>query len=82
MGGDIPQEEWTNKTELLNNPIGCGPYKVTEYKDGESVTLEAFDNFFGGKAKIGTFIMKVVNQDAIAAELTSGNIDIIDVKKS
>ena len=20
--GDIPQEEWTNKTELLNNPIG------------------------------------------------------------
>lgn len=79
--GDIPQEEWTNKTELLNNPIGCGPYKVTEYKDGESVTLEAFDDFFGGKAKIGTFIMKVVNQDAIAAELTSGNIDIIDVKE-
>lgn len=60
--GDIPQEEWTNKTELLNNPIGCGPYKVTEYKDGESVTLEAFDDFFGGKAKIGTFIMKVVNR--------------------
>ena len=54
---------------------------MTEYKDGESVTLEAFDNFFGGKAKIGTFIMKVVNQDAIAAELTSGNIDIIDVKE-
>lgn len=78
---DIPQEEWTNKTDLLNNPIGCGPYKVTEYKDGESVTLEAFDDFFGGKAKIGTFIMKVVNQDAISAELTSGNIDIIDVKE-
>ena len=79
--GDIPQEEWTNKTELLNNPVGCGPYKVTEYKDGESVTLEAFEDFFGGKAKIGTFIMKVVNQDAISAEMTSGNIDIVDVKE-
>ncbi len=76
-----PQEQWKNQTKLLNNPVGCGPYQVVSYKDGESVTLEAYDDFFEGRAKIDTFVLKVVNQDAISAELSSGNIDIVDVKE-
>ena len=79
--GDIPQAEWEKQTELLNYPVGCGPYKVTQYESGQYVTMEAFDDFFKGAPKIKTFIMKVVNQDAISAELVSGNIDIVDVKE-
>ena len=79
--GEIPFEEWEKSTELLNKPIGCGPYQVAEYNSGESVELKAFDKFLNGKPNIETFILKVVNQDAIAAELTNGNIDFVDVKE-
>ncbi len=79
--GEIPFEEWETKTELLNNPIGSGPYMLTKYNSGESVELKAFADYFEGTPKIETFVLKVVNGDAIAAELSSGNIDIVDVKE-
>ena len=79
--GEIPQEEWEKQTELLNYPVGCGPYKVTKFEPGQYVSLEAHDDFFEGAPNIDNFILKVVNQDAISAELVSGNIDIVDVKE-
>lgn len=79
--GEIPFEEWEKKTDLLNKPIGCGPYQLVKYNSGESVELKAFAEFFKGKPNIESFILKVVNQDAIVAELTSGNIDFVDVKE-
>ena len=45
---EVPVGEWTNKTDLLNNPIGCGPYKLTEYKSGSHVKFESSSDFFGG----------------------------------
>lgn len=79
--GEISFDEWERNTELLNIPVGCGPYQVTEYNSGESVELKAFDKFIDGKPKIETFILKVVNQEAIVAELSNGNIDFVDVKE-
>ena len=79
--GSIPQENWETQTQLLNYPIGCGPYKVTKYESGQYVQLEAYEDFFGGAPKIKNFIFKVVNQDAISAELMAGNVDIVNVKE-
>lgn len=79
--GEIPQENWETQTELLNYPIGCGPYQVTKYESGQYVQLEAFEDFFGGAPKIKNFIYKVVNQDAISAELVNGNVDVVNVKE-
>ena len=79
--GEIPYDEWETNTELLNNPVGCGPYKMAEYNSEESVELEAYDEFFGGEPEIENFIVKVVNADAIAAEVTAGNIDFVSAKE-
>lgn len=78
---EVPFEEWEENTELLNNPVGCGPYQIAEYNPGESVEFTAFEDFFDGKPAIDNFVIKVVNADAIVAELTSGNIDFVDVKE-
>lgn len=78
---DVPFEKWEENTELLNNPVGCGPYQLVEYNPGESVEFKAFADFFGGAPAIENFIIKVVNADSIAAELSNGNIDFCDVKE-
>lgn len=77
--GDIPLGEWQKKTELMNKPIGCGPYVLKEFVPGQYVELEAFEDYYAGKAKTPKFIFKVSNQDTVIAELTSGEIDIADI---
>ena len=42
------------------NPVGCGPYKFVEWKQGDSVKLEAFDDYFGGTPAIKNLVVKVV----------------------
>ena len=68
----IPVKDWKESAEALNNPIGTGAYKIKEFVPGQYVELEAFGDFFGGKAKIDTFIFKVANQDTAMAELVNG----------
>ena len=77
---EVAVGEWTNKTELLNNPIGCGPYKLTEYKSGSYVKFEAASDFFGGEAKTKNLVFKVINADTTQAEFKSGSIDIANVE--
>lgn len=76
----IPIENWEKETAALNNPVGCGPYKVTKFESGQYVEFEAAEDFFEGKPKTSKLIFKVVNPDTIQAELKSGNIDIASVK--
>ena len=72
--------EWTKQTELLNNPVGCGPYKLTEYKTGSHVKFEAATDFFGGEVKTPTLVFKAINADTTQAEFKGGNIDIANVE--
>lgn len=75
----IAFEDIENHTDLMENPVGCGPYKVTEFKQGEYVKLEAFDDFFLGTPKTKNIVVKVTNSDSLAAELANGDVDIADV---
>lgn len=77
---EVPVGEWTNKTDLLNNPIGCGPYKLTEYKSGSHVKFESSSDFFGGEVKTKNLVFKVINADTTQAEFKSGSIDIATVE--
>lgn len=78
--GEIAPGEWPNQTELLNNPVGCGPYKLTEYKSGSHVKFEAVDNFFGGDVKTPNLVFKVINADTTQAEFKNGAIDVANVE--
>ncbi len=42
------------------NPVGAGPYMVTSWDMGESITLESFDNYYDGQANIDTIIFKII----------------------
>lgn len=77
--GEVPIAKWKESNELLNNPIGCGPYKMLKFEPGQYVELERFDDYYGKVAKIKTFIFKVTNQDTAQAELINKTIDIADV---
>lgn len=57
-------------------PVGTGPFRLTEYKPDQYAQLEAFDGFYGGRPELDTIIIKYV-PDATARllQLTNGEVD-------
>jgi ABC-type transport system substrate-binding protein len=75
--------EWLEKAvgspELLENPVGTGPYKVTEWKRGDQLIFERFDDYWGDKAQSKTLVFRWSSESAQRVlELQSGTVDGID----
>lgn len=72
-------QEAGSQEEYSKHPIGTGPYRLTDYKLGDYVTLEAFDDYWGeGKAAAEKVTFTVVPEVSTRiAGLRSGQFDII-----
>jgi peptide/nickel transport system substrate-binding protein len=60
-------------------PVGSGPYRLTEYKQGEYYTLEKFDKFFiPGRPKLDKIVVKLVSDTKAAmVSLESGDVNAL-----
>lgn len=59
------------------SPIGTGPYKLVEWKTGNSVRLEAFPDYFGGAPKIATITMPLIGEESSGlTALQGGQVDL------
>src|SRR5690606_2234476 len=63
-------------------PIGTGPYKVSEYVPGKSITLEKNDDYFKdspkSQPKIGKVLIRFIpDRQTQMAEVMSGGVDFI-----
>ena len=58
---------------------GTGPYQIMAHKPNDSLTLEAFDGYWGeDKAKIKTVVYRIIPDDATRlAEFLSGGVDVL-----
>ncbi len=57
--------------------IGTGPYELTEFKPGESMTLTAFDGYWGEPAKTPTIKIQFFESSAqMKSALENGEIDV------
>ncbi|KYH34219.1 oligopeptide-binding protein AppA precursor [Clostridium tepidiprofundi DSM 19306] len=59
------------KSDKNNNPIGSGPYKLKEWKKGEYIALERFDDYYNGKPHIKEIVYRIAgdkNSQKIAFE--------------
>ena len=69
----MPKHVFANEKDIAKSakneaPIGSGPFKFKEWKKGESVTLERFDDYVRGKAHLDTVVYRVI------ADANSSNI--------
>jgi peptide/nickel transport system substrate-binding protein len=60
-------------------PVGSGPFKLTEYKQGEYYTLEKFDRFFiPGRPKLDKIVVRIVSDpNAAIVSLERGDVNIL-----
>jgi peptide/nickel transport system substrate-binding protein len=60
-------------------PVGSGPYRLTEYKQGEYYTLEKFDKFFiPGRPKLDKIVVKLVSDsNAALVSIERGDVNVL-----
>jgi len=65
--------------DVLEHPIGTGPYMLDNWARGEEVVFKRFDGYWGDPAKTDTLVFRW-NSEAAARllELQSGTVDGID----
>ena len=68
-------------TDSFNqNPVGAGPYMLTDWEQGQSIILQKFDDFYLGSPKIDNVVFKIVEDtDARALQLESGELDFTQI---
>src|SRR5215469_9156408 len=63
------------KHPFARQPIYTGPYKVDEWKSGESITYSAFVDHFKGRPKLDKIVQRIFpDPSAALAELRTGGI--------
>ncbi len=79
----IQPKEWIEKTggtgELLEHPIGTGPFMFDSWNRGDSVVFKRFDNYWGdNKPAFQTLVFRWSTEGAQRLlELQSGTVDMI-----
>ena len=68
-----------NSSEALSREsTGAGPYRLVDWRQGESLTLEAFPQWFGSRPKTKTVVFRFFTSPAAAVSaLVSGAIDLL-----
>lgn len=67
-------------SDFNKNPVGAGPYMLTDWDVGQTITMKKFDGYFNGAAKIENVVFKIVpDSDARAIQLKSGDIQMAQI---
>ncbi len=67
--------------DLMNNPVGTGPYKFVSWTKDQDIKLVANDDYWNeeGKAKTKNVVIRVIEEASTRIlELQSGTVDMID----
>jgi peptide/nickel transport system substrate-binding protein len=74
--GELGEHEFGTQS-----PIGTGPFKFVEWKDGEYVKLERNEKYFDGSPYLDSMTFKFVQDpNALVAQLIAGEVDVNGVQ--
>ncbi|MFQ5455040.1 MAG: peptide-binding protein [Nitrospirota bacterium] len=75
------ENEDLNTTEFNRKPVGTGPYRMKEWVSGQKIVLEAYRNYFEGRAKIDKYIYRIIPDTAtMFLELKAGSLDYMGLR--
>ena len=84
--GILPKHLLANTTDLNEDPfnlkpVGTGPFTFVEWAKDDHITLQANDNYWGGRPKIDRFIFRPLkDRGALLAQLKTGDVDIAEIE--
>ncbi|HJV45189.1 MAG TPA: ABC transporter substrate-binding protein, partial [Bacillota bacterium] len=78
--GKISSDKLAEHPFNTKQPIGTGPFRFIEWKDGQYIKLKANPSFFKGKPRLDTVYFRIApDQNAQLIQLQSGGIDMMNI---
>jgi ABC-type transport system substrate-binding protein len=75
---DVPAAEWATLPEIAEQPLSFGPFMVTEWIKGQSITLEANPYYEGETGVQRIVVLIVTDTNQAVAQLLAGEVDYLD----
>jgi len=78
--GDIYDSLWVSKPGQYKTEVSpsAGPYQVSDWKAGQSITLKPNPQWWGRPPKAATVVIRFIAQDQQVAALKAGTVQVID----
>lgn len=74
--GDAVIVDEASSANLATNPVGTGAFRFGEWRQGDRVTLEAFDGYWGEKPALKTATFRFISDPTAAfAALMAGDVN-------
>ena len=74
----VPKKLIDEGHDFNTDPIGTGPYKLVEWKRGDSLEFEAFEDFYKGAPKIKNMTWKIIPEGSSRTiALGAGEVDFV-----
>ncbi len=75
---DVPAAEWATLPEIAEMPLSAGPYMITEWIKGQSITLERNPYYAGEVGAERIVIVIITDTNQAVAQLLSGDVDYLE----
>ena len=81
--GDLSDPLWViyyvgEDCDYDTKPYGTGPFELTAYQQGVITSVKAYENYWGGRAKLDSADFLVVgDNDALTMAMQSGEVDVV-----
>ncbi|AEI44024.1 peptide-binding protein [Paenibacillus mucilaginosus] len=73
--GETPVKDM-DKAPFIKQPVGSGPYKLEEWKQGQYLRLVRNENYYGGKPAVEKVTVKIIpDANSIMAQLQTGEVN-------
>jgi len=79
--GKDPEKFTMRQSSFNRHPIGCGPFKFSEWRSDQYITLDRFDNYWEGPANYKKYVYRII-PDLLTQEMEfyAGTIDSYGVQ--
>lgn len=75
----IVSPEADQKQDLMNDPVGTGPFKFVSWVPGDQIVLESNPDYWGGEPELKKMVYKVVPEVSTAISmLQTGEVQFLD----
>lgn len=75
---DVPASEWATLPEIAETPLSFGPYVITEWVKGQSITMAKNEFYAGDVATPNVIFVFVADTNQAVAQLLNGDVDYLD----
>ena len=78
--GDAVMLDEASIKDIATHPVGTGPFKFGEWKQGNHITLTAYDGYWGAKPALKTATFRFIGDPTAAfAAIMAGDVDAFPI---